>query len=232
MSEAVANAIEDARISYEWLVAGRKRARRGLISYLKRLRSERRRLAGIAAQEHRAAIDSIRAVEESYLKQMTLQAPVSYWKARGAAHSKKYRNMVWVASIYAVFASIALAVGGFGFLRLEVARLAEMNVPREAVLIEITLFLMIATVVFWVGRVISKIMLSERHLATDATERAVMAETYLALLHDGAVADAERPLVLNALFRASPDGVVKDDGGGDASVAALLARALTPSPGR
>jgi Family of unknown function (DUF6161) len=84
----------------------------------------------------------------------------------------------------------------------------------------------LSTVAFWIGRLLTKLYLSEHHLRNDAEERATMTTTYLALTSEGAAADADRHIVLSAIFRATPDGIVKDDGPSDASVQGLLSKLL------
>lgn len=66
--------------------------------------------------------------------------------------------------------------------------------------------------------------LSEHHLRKDAEEREIMTKTYLALTKDAVAADADRHIILNGLFRNSADGIVKDEGGLDPSLAAAIAR--------
>lgn len=83
----------------------------------------------------------------------------------------------------------------------------------------------LSTLAFWIGRVLMKLYLSEHHLRNDAEERAVMTTTYLALKHENAATDAERQIILSALFRNAPDGIVKDEGPSDGLLQALLSRA-------
>ena len=66
-----------------------------------------------------------------------------------------------------------------------------------------------AGLVFWAGRLLTKLYLSQHHLRQDAQERATMTETYLALIENGAATEADRQVILNALFRNTPDGIVK-----------------------
>lgn len=87
--------------------------------------------------------------------------------------------------------------------------------------------LLLSTIAFWVGRLLTKLYLSEHHLRNDAEERAVMTTTYLALINEAAASDTDRQIILNALFRATPDGIVKDEGPTDASVQGLLTKLLT-----
>ena len=61
--------------------------------------------------------------------------------------------------------------------------------------------------VFW-----SVLFLSQLHLAADASERMTMVQTYLSLQESGRTfKDEDIRLVLNALFRPTSDGLIKND---------------------
>lgn len=86
------------------------------------------------------------------------------------------------------------------------------------------------TMMFWAGRVLVRLYLSELHLAGDAWERATMAKTYLALTKEGQATEDDRVIILGALFRQTSDGVVKEDAAPDPSALAMLARFLDRKP--
>jgi hypothetical protein len=68
------------------------------------------------------------------------------------------------------------------------------------------------TFAFWFERIFVRLLLSQVHLYTDASERVVMAKTYIALLREGqGMKDEDRRLILQALFRPAVTGIVKDD---------------------
>ena len=65
----------------------------------------------------------------------------------------------------------------------------------------------------WAVRLCVQLFLSNVHLLTDASERVVMAKTYLSMLRKpGSIKDEDRAVILHALFRPAATGVVKDDG--------------------
>ena len=68
-----------------------------------------------------------------------------------------------------------------------------------------------ATVLLLMLRLLSRITISNLHLATEADERVVMTKTYLAFGEYGKLSDEHRTLMLNALFRPSTTGLVKED---------------------
>ena len=75
-----------------------------------------------------------------------------------------------------------------------------------------------------------KVFLSERHLALDARERKAFAQAYVGFLIDKDIlveAAGQRSAVYAALSRPTTDGIVKDEGGLDPSIAAALSKFLT-----
>ncbi|MDG1424260.1 MAG: hypothetical protein P8P89_02220, partial [Paracoccaceae bacterium] len=84
----------------------------------------------------------------------------------------------------------------------------------------------------WYVRMQMKLFLSERHLALDARERTAFAQAYVGFLGDKDSSDeaaGQRSAVYAALFRPAPDGIIKEDGGLDPSIAAALSKFLSKS---
>lgn len=189
---------------------------------------ERQRLAALMLFQQKASDTSTRleATHSAYLEQMKLKAPVEYWRAKASEHKRaasELRN--WLAGFF------ALMIGGyviaFAVFHQQLAGfLLQFQGSTGALLVVSAAFALLASLPLWVGRLLVKFYLSEHHLATDAKEREVMTQTYLALTADGAVDDKDRTLILAALFRSTPDGVVKDNSQPEASPAALLSKLL------
>lgn len=87
----------------------------------------------------------------------------------------------------------------------------------------------VAGLILWIGRLLTRLYLSEHHLRKDAEERRIMTTTYLALMRKGAASDVDRQVILTALFRNSSDGIVKDDGAADLGLSALVSRIGMPT---
>ena len=85
----------------------------------------------------------------------------------------------------------------------------------------------ITSLIFWAGRLTVKLWLSEHHLRKDATERSIMTETYLALQESEQATESDRAIVLAAIFRPTPDGVVKEEGPADLGVQAAISKFLS-----
>lgn len=90
--------------------------------------------------------------------------------------------------------------------------------------------LTIFTLLLAFTRLSMKEYLAERHLALDAQERTAFAASYMQLLASGDTGEEvkdQRAIVYGALFRPSHDGIVKEEGGLDPSIAAALSKLLT-----
>jgi hypothetical protein len=96
------------------------------------------------------------------------------------------------------------------------------KIPLVALFRASAFSILVTTVVFWIGRILVRMYLSDRHLATDADERRTMIMTFLALTKRQAVDEKDRALVLAAIFRAGSDGIIKEDTGPDTAFATLL----------
>ncbi|WP_332660862.1 DUF6161 domain-containing protein [Brevundimonas sp.] len=171
------------------------------------------------------AVESIRAVEQSYREAMALQAPVEYWNAKATAHRTAERKarirLQWFFPV-----ALILIVGMFAGSAAYLLTVPTTALPPGLYFIASAGLAAAAGLLFWIGRLLTKLYLSEHHLRHDAEERAVMTTTYLALTAEQAASDTDRQIVLNALFRGTSDGIVKEEGGLDPSIAAMLAKAM------
>lgn len=172
------------------------------------------------------ALDRFENTHNAYIEHMKLKAPVEYWREKASKHKKAAGHMRnWLAGFF--FAMIAAYLLGFILWHQDIAAfLLQFQASTGALLVISAAFALLASLPLWIGRLLVKFYLSEHHLATDAREREVMTQTYLALTADGVVDDKDRTLILSALFRSTPDGVVKDNAAPDTSPAAMLSRLL------
>lgn len=176
-------------------------------------------------KEKREALDTMLAdgkeqlanITKTYDQELSLQAPVAYWKEAKFWHG--------ITSICYGVASLASAgLGGWflfyfgnllffhGKLLVEPAE-GESAVSASATPAEIALFVVIATFVVWITRILVRLLLSELHMKSVAGERVVMANTYLSLSREGGnLQEEDKKLILNALFRPATTGLVKEDG--------------------
>lgn len=163
-----------------------------------------------------AAETDLDLLRETYRQRLGLSAPVSYWKRKADTH-----RLLGVGA----FILVLLAGGGFGwfFLR-QVAAVLRPGV--DAGTAEVVVLLTLATLGVWAVRIFVRLFFSQVHLNTDARERAVMIETFLALLTSEDAEKDERLLVLQTIFRPTSTGIVKDDAA-PPSVASEISRILS-----
>jgi hypothetical protein len=180
------------------------------------------------ATEFSDAQASIREVENTYKEYMKLRAPVEYWETKANEH--KTNRITAFRNLKTYFAVMALALAalfaGAGALIYSISQGGTAN-PLSLYLVISAGLAALSTVAFWFGRLLTKLYLSEHHLQTDAQERAVMARTFLALVNEGTAGETDKDIILAALFRATQDGIVKDDGPPDLAIQTLAARLLT-----
>lgn len=168
-----------------------------------------------------SAIDNINSVALTYDEKMNLMAPVKYWRGKSRSHRKGESFWGIFLIVYILIASV---VSYFSFKELW-STVGEGQLSGKH-------FLLVAaigsglTLLFWVARTIMRIFLGERHLRTDADERRVMTQAYLALIRSGGATESERMIILTALFRSASDGIIADDSSGDVSIPAMVARIL------
>jgi hypothetical protein len=172
-----------------------------------------------------ASIKSINDTEAAYKEQMNLQASVEYWNAKAATHSTAIKSSRWNLILFTIFGS-GFLVGSLLWIATTAIELSEKSKSDAAIYIKFAAIgAILTTIIFWIGRVLLRIYLSDRHLLTDAEERIAMVKTYLALTNEGKLEPADRALVLAPLFRSAADGIVKDEGP-DASLAGVIAKAI------
>ncbi|MEN2787851.1 DUF6161 domain-containing protein [Sphingomonas qilianensis] len=169
------------------------------------------------------SIDAINAVRMTYQEFMKLKAPVEYWQAKSVEHKFAEKKAWRTLTSYFGIAIIALAVTFYAAVALLLSSTTKATSPIVAVIVSAGLAA-ISALIFWVGRILTKLYLSEHHLRYDASERAVMTETYLSLTETGAATESDRQIILGALFRSSSDGIVKDDGMPEIGLAAFLSK--------
>lgn len=187
-----------------------------------------------SVERTKAAIDEIHKV---YREQMLLQEPVQYWRNKELEHIGKSNR--WLA-VLVVTAALVVAlptlagwlmlnpasgeIGLFALLKPSTAAPSWGQLLRDAK--GLAIIALTSGLTVWALRFASRVYLSERHLATDARERQTVVMTYIALIKEGAASEAERAIVLQTLFRASGDGIVKDDAGMDPSLVGLLGKII------
>lgn len=172
------------------------------------------------------AVAEIRATENTYSQFMQLRAPVDYWTSKGSDHHSEKKTAYENLRNYFIGLTLVLlaAFVAAGFL---VASVHDATNEPVALYVLISAGLaVLSTIGFWIGRLLTKLYLSQNHLKTDAEERATMIKTYLALTEKGAATEADKQIILGSIFRPTADGIVQDEGPPDLALQSLAAKLL------
>ncbi|KQS55912.1 hypothetical protein ASG17_07630 [Brevundimonas sp. Leaf363] len=174
-------------------------------------------------------MEKLHATDKAFTEQMGLRGPVKYWKDKAEAHegSEALLRLFVIAFFVIAMGAIVWAFWSVGWTLINLAlRPDAPAIPSGVYVVASAGLGSAAAVLFWAGRLLTKLYLSQHHLRQDAQERATMAETYLALIENQAADPEDRQVILTALFRTTTDGIVKEEGGLDPSIAAALGKYL------
>jgi hypothetical protein len=188
----------------------------------RRTSSFRRRMGRWKANKDKA-ISDIHATDHAFKELMHLKAPADYWTKKAESHRADERIAVDRVVLFFRLAIPAMVLL-FGLTAWALLEFGDRNPPSGLYVIAGAGLATTSGLLFWVGRLLTKLYLSQHHLRQDAEERAVMTTTYLALTAEQATNDADRQIILGALFRATSDGIVREEGTLDANLPALISR--------
>jgi hypothetical protein len=185
------------------------------------------------------------AAATAFRENNALKAPVLLWQEKETKHQAEsaatriyfIRSLIATGVLVIVFALFLInradtanvILGPVGCVSAKPETCSGFSVRGLSIL---TLMAAFFTCLLWYVRMQMKLFLSERHLALDARERTAFAQTYIGFLAEkdsSDEAEGQRAAVYAALFRPSTDGIVKDEGGLDPSIAAALSKFLTKS---
>nr|AGU09799.1 hypothetical protein [uncultured organism] len=181
-------------------------------------------------------------------EQRQLEKPAELWAKRGREHeknSRKWRNWSIAVAIGGLVLAVFIAVRAFQWSGplFEAAMIPGTPASTKAaagslrptfhyeLIFTAATTLAWLTMYLWAMRLLVRLYTTEHHLAIDASARGAMMEAYLGLIEADAANAADRPIVLQALFRPVQDGMVRDDGPPGLTPAALLS-ALATSQGK
>jgi hypothetical protein len=136
---------------------------------------------------------------------MRLRAPVDYWESKRLAHLSRVK---WFGAL----SFLAIAGAALGSAGPVTYLLRGPNAIGQDSSWELAPVVIVGIFLVWGVRLLVRLFLSNLHLSTEAEERVVMVKTYLSLVEGKQLeAKEDRQLILQALFRSSADGIVKDE---------------------
>lgn len=150
--------------------------------------------------------DNFTALEKNYSEHLKLEEPAKYWKEMDAECTKKGRIWLGVSIVWAQLIIGALIVTLAMIPNIFSEQSHWMDVIKNSAIITV-----VTSIAVYLLRVLIKLSMSSFHLSRDAKERNKLSYFYLALIHESAVTDKERAIVLNALFSRSDTGLLKGD---------------------
>ena len=170
---------------------------------------------------------------------MRLKASVAYWGDKKKLHSDARADavgqLVWLAVLGGLGATLVFIVAMMFMLEasgidatgwFDLTPPAGRTVALSAYVVVTGAVGTVLTALFWAARILVRNYMTERRLEGDAEERRTMTQTYLALVDQGAASEDERLIILNALFRPSPDQPTGDEAGSDVALPAILAKLM------
>ena len=151
-----------------------------------------------AIRVHASSARRLHNLEHTYHKLLQLKEPAEYWS------SKRMSHWLGVFGAGLVFGFL-IFVGGFILVKLGPGFIDTLpkTTNKDLTFGALALVTIPVLAAAWLLRLISRIFVTNLHLATDASMRSKMISTYLALVNDpgSRVGAEERFLVLNAIFR-------------------------------
>jgi len=170
----------------------------------RQLNEEKARAENSLEEKLKNAEERLVAVEKTYDEKLALQSAVTYWGDKAVKH--KQWSIFWGLLVLVAGAASSL------FLLLCMKEALHATRVADAQLWQVTQLALVAVFGVWIMRLLVRLLLSNTHLHTDASERRTMMLTYLAMMRERQLPDDDsRRLILQALFRPSSTGIIKDD---------------------
>lgn len=144
----------------------------------------------------------------SFTEQVALQAPRTYWDSRAKEHAKAaiLGKRRWELSLITLGYVMAILLGFSIWGKLPDTK-DNWVLSIERYFIACTL---LSLSLWWIRQKLNEVR-SHEHLADDAAERVTMIDTYNALRQAG-LQDADLTPILNALYKQTTRGMLKDEG--------------------
>lgn len=165
-------------------------------------------LLGVSKKDHQETLDktknNLHDLMELYRSKLGLHSAIEYWEDNATSH----RKLVWCFSVAVL---ICFGLASFG-LFISIKMFIGEETIQTIKFWKLGTLVLGATIGVWLLRVLIRLLLSNYHLMSDATERRTMLLTYLALQQENKLPQGDTiHLILQALFRPASIGIIKDD---------------------
>jgi len=145
---------------------------------------------------------------QAYAELLMLKQPAQFWAERAEGLKKVGNN--WMYALIA--ASVAGLITIITLIFIFSGEWFHEQIKNPAVSIRWSILsLVLLTLIGFMIRVFTKMMMSNFHLYRDAEERKQLTYLYLSLIKEADISDADRNVVLQALFSRADTGLLKDD---------------------
>lgn len=148
------------------------------------------------------------AHRQSYAELLMLKEPAEYWQKR--AEELKKVGYRWMYTL------VATSIVGLIVIMILIFSLKgtwfQEQIKNPAISIRWSvLSIVLLTLIGFLIRVFTKMMMSNFHLYRDAEERKQLTYLYLSLINEAEISDSDRSIVLQALFTRADTGLLKAD---------------------
>ena len=161
---------------------------------------------GAALQEAMTKVDGL---ENTYLKKLQYDAPVSYWSAR----ANTLLN-VTIGTFLLFFGCIAgySMVAWYLFLPKIEALHAATDIDTKLVVLDVAVVTLPSLAFFWFLRLVARIFIQSLTRGADARERATLVQTFLAFCQEARTAptETERLVLARSISRPGPGDAIEE----------------------
>lgn len=183
---------------------------------------------GIARHDSRMT-----AISNEFSIRMSMQAPVQYFNRKSRRHfcsSLAFGCLLILflgASLVSIYHTPLLI--GFSVSIIQAIRASGYS-AGDALYSSVLVAMIIGagTIAFFIIRTLSRLLFSQITLMSQSKEKSTIIQTFLALAVEHSLSQEDRSILLSHIFKVSSDGISQDDGGIEASIVALLAKAAGP----
>lgn len=172
--------------------------------YFQTAESERK---DIFEQQLNKTKEDFQNLEAIYNAKLSTKAPVIYWRQKCKTHH---------CAIITISTLLVVGIGALLCWMKEIAMAIKSvaDIVGSSPTVVIAVYVTIVTIILWLIRLLTKLLLSQIHLWNNAYEKITMCQAYLAMLRNKSFNESggnHMEIIFSALFRPSGDGIAKDD---------------------